>query len=497
MSNRRSSSLSDNVDISKEFYRNAVYKHFDYNTDVPEALTFHPTEAEFCNPIEYIKKIAPIAQPYGICKIVPPEECSLPTSLSSLTSSLTEKQFRFTTKIQNIDKLQCRNDNNRAKDYNSVLPKSKRIKLDLNKPNDLLEEEQEQQEEEFGFERIEDETSLKSFKKMADGFKSTFFQASSQSQNIQLDACAFKEAIIVSTPSPNKTRRKKKRRSEGSSSPLASPPPQPSPPQPSLHSVTNQPVNSSFVLTQHQSQHDTARNHSIHLPKVVLRKLARQAGVKRVRGVVYYTSNQDVTNTDIEGEYWNTVDCDKSSRRVTVLYGSDLDCTKVGSCFPRTWQYGWNMNKLAILNDSVLKYLYQTIPGITSPMLYVGMLFSSFCWHVEDNHLCAINYIHSGANKTWYAIPGDAAANFESVMKENLSGLFQDQPNLLHHMITMLSPRVAQKHNVPIYRMSHEAGTFYCNLFPELIMLDSTMDSTLQRASTSLLVPGFHMEGYA
>jgi histone demethylase JARID1 len=198
------------------------------------------------------------------------------------------------------------------------------------------------------------------------------------------------------------------------------------------------------------------------LPRPVLLKLARKGGVKRVRGTAYYDTVNGITKDDIESEYWNTVDNFDNSvqRTVTVQYGSDLDCTQVGSCFPKTYPYGWNMNKLAILDDSVLKYLYQTIPGITSPMLYVGMLFSSFCWHVEDNFLCAINYIHSGANKTWYAIPGSAAQAFEKVMRDTLPDLFENQPNLLQMLITMLSPRVLQQHNVPIYRMQHEAGSF-------------------------------------
>ena len=52
---------------------------------------------------------------------------------------------------------------------------------------------------------------------------------------------------------------------------------------------------------------------------------------------------------------------------------------------------------------SVLRLLEADIPGVTSPMLYIGMLFATFCWHVEDNYLYSINYQHLGAAKTWCA----------------------------------------------------------------------------------------------
>lgn len=57
---------------------------------------------------------------------------------------------------------------------------------------------------------------------------------------------------------------------------------------------------------------------------------------------------------------------------------------------------GWNLNNLAMMNPSVLTHVTADICGMTLPWLYVGMCFSSFCWHIEDHWSYSINYLH------WY-----------------------------------------------------------------------------------------------
>lgn len=55
----------------------------------PEAPIFRPTEEEFAaGPLDYIAKIKSIAEPYGICKIIPPA-----VSITSYNPRMTIVQF--------------------------------------------------------------------------------------------------------------------------------------------------------------------------------------------------------------------------------------------------------------------------------------------------------------------------------------------------------------------------------------------------------------------
>jgi hypothetical protein len=47
----------------------------------------------------------------------------------------------------------------------------------------------------------------------------------------------------------------------------------------------------------------------------------------------------------------------------------------------------WNLNQLPTVKGSLLRLLDADITGVVKPWLYVGSLFSSFCWHNEDHHL--------------------------------------------------------------------------------------------------------------
>lgn len=173
--------------------------------------------------------------------------------------------------------------------------------------------------------------------------------------------------------------------------------------------------------------------------------------------------NEEPTPKQIEEAYWKTVELSEES--VQVHYGSDLDVATHGSGFPMDPDdlrnaSGWNLNLFPKLTDSLLSHLEESTPGVSQPMMYIGMLFSTFCWHTEDNELYSINYMHEGAPKTWYGVPCSEAEAFEAVMRRTVPDLFRLQPDLLYLLITMISPRVLVENNVSVCTTLQEAGQF-------------------------------------
>lgn len=176
----------------------------------------------------------------------------------------------------------------------------------------------------------------------------------------------------------------------------------------------------------------------------------------------------------IEKKFWEIVE--GLVGEVEVMYGSDLDTSVYGSGFPRVndkkpesvedeiWDKycasPWNLNNLPKLQGSMLRAVHHNIAGVMVPWLYVGMLFSSFCWHFEDHCFYSMNYLHWGEPKCWYSVPGSEAIAFEKVMRNCLPDLFDAQPDLLFQLVTMLNPSVLQENGVSVYSVLQEPGNF-------------------------------------
>jgi hypothetical protein len=125
-----------------------------------------------------------------------------------------------------------------------------------------------------------------------------------------------------------------------------------------------------------------------------------------------------------------------------------------------------NLNNISVLPESLFSHIKADIPGIMVPWLYVGMCFSTFCWHNEDHYTYSINYMHWGETKTWYGIPASDALKFEETMRQSVPELFEQQPDLLFQLVTMLSPERLVANGVKVLALDQRPGQFVVT-FPQ------------------------------
>ncbi|KAE9619092.1 putative chromatin remodeling & transcription regulator FYR family [Lupinus albus] len=336
--------------------------------NLEDAPVFHPTEEEFQDTLKYISSIRSRAEPYGICRIVPPSSWKPPCPLKE--KSIWEGS-KFSTRVQRIDKLQNRGSIRKISRIQSNTKRKRRRCTRMGVENGtgnvgFCEAES------FGFEPGP-EFTLETFQRYSDDFKAKYFRK--------------------------------------------------------------------YDNVAHCGENTTISNGTLE-PSV----------------------------ENIEGEYWRMVE--SPTEEIEVLYGADLETGVFGSGFPRKHSHaysasheqyiksGWNLNNFARLPGSLLSYESSDISGVLVPWLYIGMCFSSFCWHVEDHHLYSLNYMHWGAPKLWYGVPGKDACKLEEVMRKHLPELFEQQPDLLHKLITQLSPSILKSKGVPVYRCVQNPGEF-------------------------------------
>ncbi|XP_047341100.1 lysine-specific demethylase 5B [Impatiens glandulifera] len=485
--------------------------------NIPSGPVYHPTEDEFKNPIEFIQKIRAEAEPYGICKIVPPESWKPPFALDL-------NSFTFPTKTQALHQLQARSapcdPTTFELEYDRFLERhgGKRLKrkiifegeeLDLCMLFNAV-------KRYGGYDKVVKEKKwgkVASFvcsgKKASECGKYVLSQLylehlydyekyytglSKEKHNVPKgDILDEKISDYIYEKSSHKRRRKNlkgerievcktekqdldqtcqqcrsglhgevmllcDRCNKGWHIYCLSPP------------LKRIPPGNWYCLECTSSDKDIfgfvpGKQYSLES----FRRLADRARRK-------WVGPTPSTRVQLERKFWEIVE--GSVGEVEVMYGSDLDTSVFGSGFPRlndkkspsvevegeVWdKYStspWNLNNLPKVQGSMLRTLHNNIAGVMVPWLYIGMLFSSFCWHFEDHCLYSMNYLHWGEPKYWYSVPGCKASDFEKVMRNSLPDLFDAQPDLLFQLVTMLNPTVLQQNKVPVYSVLQESGSF-------------------------------------
>ena len=147
----------------------------------------------------------------------------------------------------------------------------------------------------------------------------------------------------------------------------------------------------------------------------------------------------------LETTYWRTL------TYAEPMYGAD----SLGTLFPA--DFGpWNVAHL----PNILDLLDAKLPGVNDAYLYAGLWKATFSWHLEDQDLYLINYLHTGAPKQWYSIPQRQADRFYRVMCDAFPEDSRACPEFLRHKTFMMSPKYLERHGIDCNRIVHREGEF-------------------------------------
>ncbi|KAK6117074.1 hypothetical protein DH2020_049119 [Rehmannia glutinosa] len=529
--------------------------------NVPTGPVFYPSEEEFKDPLEYIYKIRPEAEPYGICKIVPPRSWKPPFALD-------RDSFTFPTKSQAIHQLQARcapcDPKTFRLEYNRFLEEhcgkkaKKRVvfegeDLDLCKLFNavkrfggydnavkLYREHLFDYEEYYcrlnkvnnksckrgmsGWKKCEPDVEVSSVKrrrKNKEGERVEVRKVEEEELDQICEQCrsGLHGEVMLLCDRCNK----------GWHIYCLSPPLKKIPPGNwyCLECLNSEKESFGFV---------PGKQYSLE----AFRRVADRVKKK-------WFGSAATSWVQLEKKFWEIVE--GSVGEVEVMYGSDLDTSVYGSGFPRqidqrpplvevdAWnEYcasPWNLNNLPRLHGSMLRAVHQNIAGVMVPWLYIGMLFSSFCWHFEDHCFYSMNYLHwlpilpefSGESQSvgtvslvmkpmllkslWERdqllvflragtnilslldLVDRLMACFE-VMRSSLPDLFEAQPDLLFQLVTMLNPGFARKRSPSLQHYSETFLKFY-GLYNDLLPLDVNCIVISRLCVSSVCVISFNL----
>lgn len=147
----------------------------------------------------------------------------------------------------------------------------------------------------------------------------------------------------------------------------------------------------------------------------------------------------------LENYYWKTLNF------TAPLYGAD----SLGTLF-RDSLKEWNVSCL----PNLLDYLPEKVPGVNQSYLYAGLWKASFSWHVEDQDLYSINYLHFGAPKQWYSVPQEDSKRFYKFMKEQFADESANCKEFLRHKMFMVKPDVLERNGIRCNRIVHRQNEF-------------------------------------
>ncbi|KAI8791058.1 serine-rich adhesin for platelets isoform X1, partial [Biomphalaria glabrata] len=373
---------------------------------------FHPTEAEFMNPLTFISKIQPIAEPYGMCRIIPPASWKLDSNKIS-------DDVRFTPQVQQIHRLHKRwgpnvqhtaaiNQHLLSENANiTTTPQIGGVQIDLPQLYRLVEE--------SGGPKIM--SDKKHWARIAD-----IMNIPKQA----MDRTVRLYDIYCHHVFPYFTLSKEEK-----------------------HQLEEE-VKAIYEL---QTVEDEAITKGKSMPVSWFSRIARN-----VQSMWF---KDDPTASQVETEYWKIVD--ERTKHVSVQCGH-INTRAQASAFPTRKdsaysRHPWNLNNIPESASCLLKYL-GPVSGISIPTLHMGMLFSTSCWSTDPHCLPYIQYLHTGSDIIWYCIPKSQRSKFRTAMLELAPSLLSNKPRWLKEDCVMVNPSLLKQHGVKVHCCVHSPRQF-------------------------------------
>ncbi|KAF6260724.1 JmjC-domain-containing protein [Scenedesmus sp. NREL 46B-D3] len=217
-------------------------------------------------------------------------------------------------------------------------------------------------------------------------------------------------------------------------------------------------------------------------------------------------SSREPSIEQVEAELWRIVERPDAGRLVETLTCQDLDSSRFGSGFALpAWRRlpcdppsscrepsngpaaaaaaeqaagaavgvahvlppgCWNLNSMPRRRGSMLRHLpfQQPLPGVLLPRVQLDSCLAVSSWHCEQQGMYSLQYMHSGAPKVWYAVPGHACEAFEVAVADCLPHLAVADPLLLARQPVAVSPNELSARGLPVSRLVQEAGSFVLSL---------------------------------
>ncbi|XP_015123580.1 protein Jumonji [Diachasma alloeum] len=424
-----------------------------------DAPTFHPTEKDFQDPLEYIEKIRPLAEKYGICKVVPPSNFKPECKVSD--------DMRFTAYNQYVHRMLHRWGPN-VKEMMAIKKYLATQSITLSQPPWIGGMEVDlphlyQTVQSLG--GLKEVIEKKKWQKVADGMK---IPKSAQDRVTKLDDIYCKYLLPYDTLSTEEREKlfedvetEWRKRETKALERLND----------STTSLSSMDTSNNEEEEDEDSSDDTeecivkGRN----MPLNAFYRIARNT--QRMWFGESNTRNQgnesEASSGDVESAFWRHV---SERKRHVCVHAASIDSSGRGFGFSVAKnspfaRHPWNLKVLTNNSGSVLRAL-GPLMGVTIPTIHVGMLFSACCWYRDPHGLPWIEYLHTGAKKIWYGIPNELNDNFREALSKMVPRFCKNKKIWLPSDTAMVPPEMLVSNGVPLCRTVQEPGQFII-VFPK------------------------------